>query len=281
MKHALSISRLTKRFLVQGRNLIALQDINLSVAQGEFITIIGPSGCGKSTLLRCVAGFESPTQGSIQVEGQKVSRPGIDRMMVFQGLDQLFPWLTALDNVAFALRVTKTAHGIAKSRALAREYISLVGLTRYEDFYSHQLSGGMKQRVAIARALSVQPKILLMDEPFGSLDAFTRKALQEELASIWHKTRVTVLFVTHNIEEAIIQGDRIIAMSSQPGRILSVIDNPISRPRSQESHEFIEIQETLHRLLGIQKSPSQELLRPPQRPVPFEEVETPHLVATL
>jgi len=280
MKFALTISKLTKRFPVQGRSLIALQDIDLSVSQGEFITIIGPSGCGKSTFLRCVAGFEHPTSGLVQVEGKEVNRPGIDRMMVFQGLDQLFPWLTALENVAFALRVTGTARGIAGSRILAHDYINLVGLAGYEDFYPHQLSGGMKQRVAIARALSVRPKILLMDEPFGSLDAFTRKTLQEELASIWSKTRVTVLFVTHNIEEAIVQGDRIIAMSPQPGRILSVIDNPISRPRSQESPKFTEIWEALHRLLGIQKIPSAELSRLPQRTVPFEEAEAPRLVAT-
>ncbi|HHX25512.1 MAG TPA: ABC transporter ATP-binding protein, partial [Firmicutes bacterium] len=202
------------------------------------------------------------------------------RMMVFQGLDQLFPWLTALENVAFALRVTRTARGTAKSRALARDYINLVGLRGYEDFYPHQLSGGMKQRVAIARALSVQPKILLMDEPFGSLDAFTRKALQEELTSIWQTTKVTVLFVTHNIEEAIVQGDRIIAMSPQPGRILSVIDNPILRPRTPDSTEFAGIWDALHRLLGIQKGPAGGVLRPPQKTAPFEEIETPHLVAT-
>ena len=212
--------------------------------------------------------------------GQEVCRPGIDRMMVFQGLDQLFPWLSALENVAFALRVTRTARGTARSRALARDYINLVGLRGYEDFYPHQLSGGMKQRVAIARALSVQPKILLMDEPFGSLDAFTRKALQEELTSIWQKTGVTVLFVTHNIEEAIVQGDRIIAMSPQPGRILSVIDNSILRPRTPDSPEFADIWDALHRLLGIQKSPAGGVLRAPQRAANVEEIETPHLVAT-
>ncbi|NLS44891.1 MAG: ABC transporter ATP-binding protein [Firmicutes bacterium] len=280
MEYALDISGLTKRFPAQGRNLTALQDIDLTVSHGEFITIIGPSGCGKSTFLRCIAGFEHPTQGIVRVEGKKVNRPGADRMMVFQGLDQLFPWLTALDNIAFALRVTGTVYGVAKSRAFAEKYISLVGLTGYEDFYSYQLSGGMKQRVAIARALSVQPKILLMDEPFGSLDAFTRKSLQEELTSVWHKTKVTILFVTHNIEEAIIQGDRIIAMSPQPGRILSIIDNPVSRPRSQEAREFVETQETLYRLLGIQKDSSREFLRPPKRPASFEESEAPHLVAT-
>lgn len=280
MAFALTISMLTKGFSVQGRNLIALKDINLSVTKGEFITIIGPSGCGKSTLLRCVAGFERPTTGFVHVEEQEVNRPGIDRMMVFQGLDQLFPWLTALENVAFALRVTRTTRSVAQSRTLAQEYINLVGLKGYEDFYSHQLSGGMKQRVAIARALSVQPKILLMDEPFGSLDAFTRKALQEELALIWQKTGVTVLFVTHNIEEAIAQGDRIVAMSPQPGRILSVIENPLPRPRSSESSKFMEIWEALHRLLGVHKNQPKELLRSSQRTAPREEIESPRLVAT-
>lgn len=280
MAFALTISMLTKGFSVQGRNLIALKDINLSVTKGEFITIIGPSGCGKSTLLRCVAGFERPTTGFVHVEEQEVNRPGIDRMMVFQGLDQLFPWLTALENVAFALRVTRTTRSVAQSRTLAQEYINLVGLKGYEDFYSHQLSGGMKQRVAIARALSVQPKILLMDEPFGSLDAFTRKALQEELALIWQKTGVTVLFVTHNIEEAITQGDRIVAMSPQPGRILSVIENPLPRPRSSESSKFMEIWEALHRLLGVHKNQPKELLRSSQRTAPREEIESPRLVAT-
>ncbi|HPZ92553.1 MAG TPA: ABC transporter ATP-binding protein [Bacillota bacterium] len=280
MKHVLTISKLTKHFRVHERTLIALQDIDLSVKEGEFITIIGPSGCGKSTLLRCIAGFETLTQGSVRVEGQEVNRPGIDRMMVFQGLDQLLPWLTVLENVAFALRVTRTAGTKKKSRTLAESYINLVGLRGYEDFYPHQLSGGMKQRVAIARALSVQPKILLMDEPFGSLDTFTRKALQEELASIWQKTKVTVLFVTHNIEEAIIQGDRIIAMSSQPGRILTVIDNPISRPRTPDSPGFADIWDDLHRLLGVQKGSVGGSLRQQQRIVSYEEMETRRLVAT-
>ena len=176
MKHALIISRLTKHFSIQERSLIALQDIDLLVTEGEFITIIGPSGCGKSTLLRCIARFEPPTTGFVQVEGQEVNRPGIDRMMVFQGLDQLFPWLSALENIAFALRVTRTAHGTARSRALARDYINLVGLRGYEDFYPHQLSGGMKQRVAIARALSFNRKICLWMNLSEVFDAFTRKA---------------------------------------------------------------------------------------------------------
>lgn len=275
----LMISGLTKAFAVRGRQIVALQDIDLEVATGQFVTVIGPSGCGKSTLLRCIAGFERPTNGSVLVGGNAVVRPGTDRMMVFQGFDQLFPWLSALDNVALALRVTRCVSGVAPSRAVARRYLDLVGLAGYGDLYPHHLSGGMKQRVAIARALSVQPRILLMDEPFGSLDALTRKVLQEELASIWRDTGVTVLFVTHNIEEAIIQGDCIVAMSSQPGQVKSVIRNPLPRPRSPESPHFAEVWEMLHHLLGAYRDPAVGTMRARRRTT-FDETEAPRLAAT-
>ncbi len=269
---------LTKRFFVRGREIPALEGVSLSVAAGEFVTILGPSGCGKSTLLRCIAGFERPTSGSIVVGGRGVTGPGADRMMVFQCFDQLFPWFTALQNVMHAVRVTRAATDAATCRRVALAYLDLVGLAGYEDLYPHQLSGGMKQRVAIARALSVRPRVLLMDEPFGSLDALTRSTLQEELARIWQDTGVTILFVTHNIEEAIIQGDEIVVLTAQPGRVTAVISNPLPRPRSPDSPGFGEIWETLHSLLGFRRDvASSPRLR---RRTVFEESEAASLAAT-
>ena len=171
--------------------------------------------------------------------------------MVFQSFEQLFPWLTVQENIMFALKVTARATSRAERREIARSYLAMVGLTGFADFYPHQLSGGMKQRVAIARALSVRPRILLMDEPFGSLDAMTRLTLQEELIRIWEETGVTILFVTHNIEEAIILGDRIVVFEANPGRIKAVISNQLARPRSPEAQEFNIIWEQIHSLLGF------------------------------
>ncbi|NLJ80005.1 MAG: ABC transporter ATP-binding protein [Firmicutes bacterium] len=242
----LIIENLSKTFYVGGRTIEALQQINLEVVAGEFVNIIGPSGCGKSTLLRCIADFEKPTTGRLFLNGKAIKRPGIDRTMVFQNFDQLFPWYTIRKNITFALSVAAKSNSTKERNKKADYYLDLVGLSGYEDLYPHQLSGGMKQRVAIARALSVNPKILLMDEPFGSLDAITRVALQKELIKIWQETKVTIIFVTHNIEEAIILGDRIFVFQSNPGRINKIIENPLARPRSLDSPEFNSVWEKVH-----------------------------------
>ena len=275
----LVVRGLGKRFIAAGREIVALEDIDLSAATGEFVTIIGPSGCGKTTLLRCIGGFERTTSGTVLVDGRAAAGPGTDRMIVFQSFDQLFPWLTAVENVARAMRITRTVPGVAESRRVARAYLELVGLAGYDDLYPHQLSGGMKQRVAIARALSVRPRVLLMDEPFGSLDALTRTTLQDELTRIWQETRVTILFVTHNIEEAITQGDRIVVLTEQPGRIASVIGNPLSRPRSPEAPLFCELWDLLHSLLGFRRG-GRISGAPPRRRVILEEAEAPQLATS-
>lgn len=252
----LVVEKLAKTFYVGDRRINALEKIDLAVKNGEFINLIGPSGCGKSTLLRCIAGFEKPTEGRVILNGQEINGPGVERMMVFQSFDQLFPWYTVQENIMFALKVTGRAATRAERKEITRAYLEMVGLTGFADLYPHQLSGGMKQRVAIARALSVRPRILLMDEPFGSLDAMTRLTLQEELIRIWEETKVTILFVTHNIEEAIMLGDRIVVMDASPGRIKAVIANQLARPRSPEAKEFNLIWEEIHTLLGF-KNPEQ------------------------
>ncbi len=251
--YLLEVSHLMKEFAAQARHVRALFDVNLDTRLGEFLTILGPSGCGKSTLLRCIAGFERPTAGEIRLDGRPVLRPGLDRIMVFQGFEQLFPWFTVRDNIVYALRVARIEKSKLAARRLAEEYLSLVGLKGFGDLYPHQLSGGMKQRVAISRALSVRPRILLMDEPFGSLDALTRSTLQRELIRIWQETRVTILFVTHNVEEAILLGDRIAVFSSNPGTIIEVVSNQLPRPRSPEQADFGRMWDYLHALLGFEQ----------------------------
>ncbi|NLM37474.1 MAG: ABC transporter ATP-binding protein [Firmicutes bacterium] len=252
----LVIKKLDKNFYAGGKCINALAQVDFTVGRGEFVNLIGPSGCGKSTLLRCIAGFEKPTSGRVSLDGREITGPGVERMMVFQSFEQLFPWFTVLENIMFALKVTGMGASRAERREIARTYVAMVGLTGFDDFYPHQLSGGMKQRVAIARALSVRPRILLMDEPFGSLDALTRLTLQEELIRIWEETGVTILFVTHNIEEAIMLGDRIVVFETNPGRIKEILPNPLARPRSPEAKEFNLIWEQIHALLGF-KNPEQ------------------------
>lgn len=249
----LVVQKLTKHFQVNHREITAFDSVDFTILPGRFVTIVGPSGCGKSTLLRCIAGFEHPSDGLIAIGGKPVFKPSQERMVVFQNFDQLFPWLTVLHNVTYALRITKTASNQAQSLDIARQYLALVGLDGYEDFFPYQLSGGMKQRVAIARALAVKPKILLMDEPFGSLDAFTRHTLQEELVEIWRKTGITILFVTHSIEEAILLSDEILVFEGNPGHIREILVNRMPRPRSPELPEFAKLWQTLNSLLGLQR----------------------------
>ncbi|HHY09090.1 MAG TPA: ABC transporter ATP-binding protein [Firmicutes bacterium] len=248
-KKSLVIKNLSKTFIVGDRAIEALSQINLTVASGEFLNVIGPSGCGKSTLLRCIADFETPTSGELILNGSPIKGPGIDRMMVFQNFEQLFPWYTVRQNIIFALSVTERCINKKEKRERADYYLNLVGLRGFEGLYPHQLSGGMQQRVAIARALSVRPQILLMDEPFGSLDAITRAALQKELIRIWQETKVTIIFVTHNINESIILSDRILVLEANPGRIKLVLKNSLKRPRQPDSPEFNQLWEKIHTLL--------------------------------
>jgi NitT/TauT family transport system ATP-binding protein/sulfonate transport system ATP-binding protein len=211
-----------------GQPLQALTPIDLTVAANDFITILGPSGCGKSTLLRIVAGLETPTTGRVLLDGLPVTRPGPDRGMVFQSYT-LFPWLTVAENIAFGLRERRQPEKVR--RDLVASYIDLVGLTGFENHWPKQLSGGMQQRTAIARALANDPEILLLDEPFGALDNQTRGLMQELLLGIWERRTKTVLFVTHDIEEAIFMASRVAVMTARPGRIKSDVHVDLPHPR--------------------------------------------------
>ncbi|HKU94904.1 MAG TPA: ABC transporter ATP-binding protein [Vineibacter sp.] len=227
----IAIASVTKTFdSGKGRRHLALADISLDVAAGAFVSILGPSGCGKSTLLYIVGGFIPPSTGEVLVNGARVNGPSPDRGPVFQEF-ALFPWKTVLGNVMYGLE--RQGVGRQQAQARARELIAMVHLSGYEDFYPKELSGGMKQRVAIARTLAYGPSILLMDEPFGSLDAHTRTRLQNDLLEIWERDRKTVLFVTHSVEEAVFLSDRVVMMSRSPGHLKEVIDIDLPRPRSR------------------------------------------------
>jgi NitT/TauT family transport system ATP-binding protein len=227
----LVISNLAKTFHGDRGDVVALSGVDLTLGENEFVSLVGTSGCGKSTLLSIVAGLESHDSGSVSIEGKPVSGPGLDRGVVFQSYT-LLPWLTTLGNVEFALLAAGKSR--KEAREIARSHLSLVGLDGFADAFPSELSGGMKQRVAIARALSYRPDMLLMDEPFGALDALTRHHMQELLARIWEQHRLTVLFVTHDVEEAVYMSDRVAVMSNRPGRIKRIIDIDLPRPRTYE-----------------------------------------------
>jgi NitT/TauT family transport system ATP-binding protein len=229
-----------------------LRDINFEIREGEILCLLGPSGCGKTTVLSILAGFQQPTRGEVAVSGRRVSKPGPDRGVIFQE-HGLFPWRTVQENVLFGPHMS--GRNDPETLALAEEYIGLIGLKGFEHHYPHQLSGGMQQRVSIARVLVNRPDILLMDEPFGKLDAQTRATMQILLLDVWEKLRPTVLFITHDIDEAIFLGDRIFVMSCHPGTIAHEIDVGLSRPRDYEiiaSPEYLEIKRRiLHELKGM------------------------------
>ncbi len=231
----LSIQGVGKTYTLGDQRIEALRDANLTVRKGEFVCLIGASGCGKSTLLRIVAGFEAPTVGSALMWGKPIEGPAPDRGMVFQDYG-LFPWLTVRQNIGFG----PASRGRPKAEVTetVERFVSLVGLSRFADAYPHQLSGGMKQRVAIARVLANDAEIVLMDEPFGALDAMTRERLQDELLDLWQRTGLTVLFVTHSIEEAIFLADRVVVMEPGPGRIASEHAIELPRARDVASPEF-------------------------------------------
>jgi NitT/TauT family transport system ATP-binding protein len=238
----LAIREVSKVFDIGEERVEALHKVSAVVDKGEFVCLIGASGCGKSTLLRIIAGFDTPSAGDVRVYDHPVSGPGSDRGMVFQDY-ALFPWMTVRENIAFGPRqkgLTKTEVG-----ALTDEYINMVGLTKFGDRFPHQLSGGMKQRVAIARVLANEANILLMDEPFGALDALTREQLQDELLQIWARTQLTVIFVTHSVEEATLLSDRVIVMTAGPGRIETDAQVALARPRDVSAPDFNDVRRRL------------------------------------
>ena len=226
----LKVENLTKEFISpQGETIVALKDVNLEVKRREFLSVIGPSGCGKSTLMRILAGLETKTSGSATLDGKEITGPGPDRGMVFQGYT-LFPWLSVKQNVMFGLKMKGLNKTTAESEAL--QWIELVGLKDFAGSYPHQLSGGMKQRVAIARALANEPRVLFMDEPFGALDSQTRAQMQHYLLQIWKNVDVTIVFITHDLEEAVYLSDRVLVLDANPGRVAEHIEVPVERPRS-------------------------------------------------
>jgi NitT/TauT family transport system ATP-binding protein len=240
------IRRVSKVFQLQDQTIHALSDASLSIAKGEFVCLIGASGCGKSTLLRIMAGFEQPSSGEALMWGKPIAEPDPSRGMVFQDY-ALFPWLSVRENIAFG----PIARGLASSRVkeTVDKFIELVGLNRFANAYPHQLSGGMKQRVAIARALAMQPRVLLMDEPFAALDALTRRKMQEELLRLWDEASFTLLFVTHSIEEALIVGNRILLLTPHPGRVRAELNSHQFTKDSSGRTDFQQSVARIHRLL--------------------------------
>jgi NitT/TauT family transport system ATP-binding protein len=242
----LDVRGVTMRYKTQAHLITATYRVSFSVRQGDRFVVVGPSGCGKSTLLKAVGGYLMPTEGEIRLKGERITKPGPDRIMVFQEFDQLLPWMTVFQNVAFPLKTTGTLRG-KEADARAMHYLEKVKLADFAHSYPHTLSGGMKQRVAIARGMAMEPDILLMDEPFAALDALTRSRMQDELLSLWDEIRFTVLFVTHSIPEAIKLGNRILLLSPHPGQVKAEIN---SVPRGEEnSNEAAALGREIHDML--------------------------------
>lgn len=229
-----------------GQKINVLEDINLNVGSGEFISIIGPSGCGKTTLLRLISGLDTPEKGRVEVDGNVIDQPDVSRGYVFQH-GSLFPWETIKDNISSGLKAT---NGRNYDKKLVDHYIELMGLKGFENAYPHQVSGGMAQRAALARSIVLNPELLLLDEPMGALDAFTRADVQDVIQRVWKQTKTTMILVTHDIDEAIYLGTRIVVMTPRPGRIKEIVDNPLEFPRKRTSDEFLqfrrEIQDKLN-----------------------------------
>jgi NitT/TauT family transport system ATP-binding protein len=245
----LAISGISMIYAQRGRRFAALRDVSLDIEAGEFISLVGASGCGKTTLLRIVDGLITPTSGQVSVDGHPVTRPGPDRGFVFQQ-DALFPWRTVIDNIIFGLEV----QGRAKREALQRadHLVRLVGLAGFEQHFPHELSGGMRQRANLARALTIDPDILLMDEPFAALDAQTREIMQAELLRVWRSNRKTVMFVTHQIDEAVYLADRVVVMTSRPGQIKALLEVDINRPRDlsvKRTPHFLELVDAIWKMI--------------------------------
>lgn len=227
----ISVRNVRRTFPLKGEEFVALNDVSLNVADNEFVTIVGPSGCGKSTLMNILAGLDQPNSGQALVDGQSVAGPGPERGVIFQQY-ALFPWLTVRKNVEFGLRTARVPR--ARRRKIAQHFIDMVGLSEFADALPKTLSGGMKQRCAIARAYAVNPSILLMDEPFGALDALTRVRLQEQLLKTWSQEQRTVVFITHDVDEAVFLANRVVIMAARPGRIMEIVDVNLPYPRTEE-----------------------------------------------
>lgn len=246
------VKNVSRRFAKEdGTSMVALDDVSLDIDDAEFVCFLGPSGCGKTTLLRIISGLDLPDEGAVFLHNEKITGPGPKRGMVFQEYS-LFPWKSVIENVIFGPLMS----GMKKKDALkdAESYLELVGLEQFKDSLPHELSGGMKQRVAIARALANEPEVLLMDEPFGALDAQTRNVLQGELLQIWEKKRITILFVTHSVDEAVFLADRIVMMSSRPGKIETIINVDIPRPRGRTSLDVNVLRDKVLQILSEEKN---------------------------
>ncbi|MBU5481605.1 ABC transporter ATP-binding protein [Blautia sp. MSJ-19] len=254
-KIKLQVRDLSKIYEDNGREVVALKDVNLEVKESEFVMIVGPSGCGKTSLINIIGGLDTASSGEVLLDGKAVNRPGADRGMVFQGYS-LFPWLSVQKNVEFGLKMKKVP--AAERAEHARKYIRLVGLEGFEDALPRQLSGGMKQRVAIARTLANEPEVLLMDEPFGALDAQTRVVMQELLADISRRTGTTILFITHDIDEAVLLGERIYVMSRRPGTVRDAITVDIPGERDHNSLVLPEFLETKKKIMDMLWQESQD-----------------------
>jgi NitT/TauT family transport system ATP-binding protein len=233
----LSIDNVSKRFKTSRLATTALQDVSLEIKRGEFICLVGPSGCGKSTLLNLIAGLDQPTVGQLIFDGKRIQGSGAERVVVFQEA-ALYPWLNVRANVEFGLKIKGTPRSERKD--IVDRYLELVNLTKFDKAFVHELSGGMKQRVQLARALAVEPRMLLMDEPFAALDAQTRDILQQELQEIWARTHATIFFITHNVREAALLGDRVFVMTPSPGRIKAEIAVGLRRPRDPDTHAVVD-----------------------------------------
>jgi NitT/TauT family transport system ATP-binding protein len=245
----LELRNISMRYTRRDHRFDALRDVSLQVEGGEFISLVGASGCGKTTLLRIVDGLMKPTRGEVWIDGQPVNKPGPNRGFVFQQ-DALFPWRTVLDNVIFGLEVQGRSK--QESRARADGLLELVGLSGFQQHFPHELSGGMRQRANLARALTIDPDVLLMDEPFAALDAQTREIMQSELLRIWRANRKTVLFVTHQIDEAVYLADRVVVMTSQPGQIKAILEVDIERPRDlsvKRTPRFLEVVDAIWKMI--------------------------------
>jgi ABC-type nitrate/sulfonate/bicarbonate transport system ATPase subunit len=246
----IEVRKVTLVYDTPGGRVPGVEDVSFDMDASEFLCIVGPSGCGKTTLLNIIAGFIAPVGGEIRIGGKAVDGHGMDRGIVFQDFAQLFPWRTALENVAFGLEMKGMPR--PEREAIALEQLRLVKLEKFARSYPHHLSGGMQQRVAIARALAYNPAVLLMDEPFAALDAMTREEMQKLLAEVWRETRKTVIYVTHNVAEAVYLADRVVVMTPHPGRVRTVVPIRLARPRDPLSVEFLEHQKLLLRHLSEQ-----------------------------
>ena len=249
----LLVKNICKSYRLDNKELKVLKDISISLDSGDFLTILGPSGCGKSTLIRCICGMETLDSGEILIDGKPIDGIGPERLMVFQDFNQLFPWKTVEENIIFPLKFNKISNNKAELNDIAEEFMDIVNLKQFRNAYPNQLSGGMRQRVAIARSLALNPKVLLMDEPFGALDAQTRAVLQKELYQLWKKFKTTIIFITHNVQEAIILGNKIIVLGLMPATIKIEKSNKIPYPRMPETKEFMSMWKELYENLETKR----------------------------